>query len=180
MDAKTLFTRSPINPDIQYNPALRLPRCDGHFFWPPSQRPPYISCKKNLINTAIPQSVTTANYFGPLVAVLTENKVSTVLRTVFISNLTILVVVRWLTCIESSDNKGERMAGRSLPSSLCNIGRWRLLINFWFTTVGHPHQTWSSISRQSRDNLTTFEDVISLLKKTEWDSQNLFWFSCLF
>lgn len=69
--------------------------------------------------------------------------------TVFISELAIFKVVRWLTCNESGWRQGRKHSGSSSQSS---IGHRRLLINCWFATPGH--QTSSSISRWSRDNQT--------------------------
>ena len=42
---------------------IRSPRYYGHFFWPPGKNRHTVSCIKNLVNTA--------NFFGPLVTVLT-------------------------------------------------------------------------------------------------------------
>ena len=52
-----------VKPHLTATLAIWSPRCYGHFFWPPSKNRHTFSCKKTLINTA--------NFFGPLVTVLT-------------------------------------------------------------------------------------------------------------
>ena len=52
-----------VKPRLTATLAIWSPRCYGPFFWPPSKNCHTFSCKKTLVNTA--------NFFGPLVTVLT-------------------------------------------------------------------------------------------------------------